>query len=142
MLHNKPIESPTKQEIIDALTCTPIISANSLDESIDELKAMGIRDINTVDIPKAMNEALKNNVQIQKTLQDINRQSKDKKSIRDYLEHHINFLASISNKSHRDIINGMSIEHAIDALKITAKMDNIPEEIVKKHLKTLRKKFN
>ncbi len=142
MLNDKPIEDLTKKEIFDALNSNPIITANSLDESIDELKAMGIRDINSVDMPHAISEAMKNNVQIQKTLQDITRHSTDKKSIRDYLEHHIDFLASISNKSKAYIVNSMSVEHAIDALKITAKMDNVPVEIIKKHLKTLRKKFN
>lgn len=142
MIVDKPIDELTAAEVIEALNSNPITSANSLEESVEELKAMGIRDINSVDVPKAMSEALKNNVQVQKTLQDITRNSTDKRSIREYLEHHIEFLASISNKSKKDIVNLMTLDQAQAALKITAKMNDVPDEIIKKHLKTLRKKFN
>ena len=119
----------------------PAESANTLDETIEDLKAMGIRDINDVNIAEAMGEAMKN-IQIQRTLHDIERHSTDKRSPRDYLEHHIDFLVRVSpGKTKADIINKMTVEHAMDALKITAKMD-IPEAVVKKHLKNLRKKYN
>ena len=135
------IDSLSKEEIIEALETLPAESANTLDETIEDLKAMGIRDINDVNIAEAMGEAMKN-IQIQRTLHDIERHSIDKRSPRDYLEHHIDFLVRVSpGKTKADIINKMTVEHAMDALKITAKMD-IPEAVVKKHLKNLRKKYN
>ena len=135
------IDSLSKEEIIEALETLPAESANTLDETIEDLKAMGIRDINDVNIAEAMGEAMKN-IQIQRTLHDIERHSIDKRSPRDYLEHHIDFLVRVSpGKTKADIINKMTVEHAIDALKITAKMD-IPEAVVKKHLKVLKKKYS
>ncbi len=134
------IDSLSKEEIIEALETLPAESANTLDETIEDLKAMGIRDINDVNIAEAMGEAMKN-IQIQRTLHDIERHSIDKRSPRDYLEHHIDFLVRVSpGKTKADIINKMTVEHAMDALKITAKMD-IPEAVVKKHLKVLKKKY-
>ena len=110
-------------------------------KTIEDLKAMGIRDINDVNIAEAMGEAMKN-IQIQRTLHDIERHSTDKRSPRDYLEHHVDFLVRVSpGKTKADIINKMTVEHAMDALKITAKMD-IPEAVVKKHLKVLKKKYS
>lgn len=135
------IDSLSKEEIIEALETMPAESANTLDETIEDLKAMGIRDINDVNIAEAMGEAMKN-IQIQRTLHDIERHSIDKRSPRDYLEHHIDFLVRVSpGKTKADIINKMTVEHAMDALKITAKMD-IPEAVVKKHLKVLKKKYS
>ncbi len=135
------IDSLSKEEIIEALETLPAESANTLDETIEDLKAMGIRDINDVNIAEAMGEAMKN-IQIQRTLHDIERHSIDKRSPRDYLEHHIDFLVRVSpGKTKADIINKMTVEHAMDALKITAKMD-IPEAVVKKHLKVLKKKYS
>ena len=134
------IDSLSKEEIIEALETLPAESANTLDETIEDLKAMGIRDINDVNIAEAMGEAMKN-IQIQRTLHDIERHSTDKRSPRDYLEHHVDFLVRVSpGKTKADIINKMTLEHAMDALKITAKMD-IPEAVVKKHLKVLKKKY-
>ena len=135
------IDSLSKEEIIEVLETLPAESANTLDETIEDLKAMGIRDINDVNIAAAMGEAMKN-IQIQRTLHDIERHSIDKRSPRDYLEHHIDFLVRVSpGKTKADIINKMTVEHAMDALKITAKMD-IPEAVVKKHLKVLKKKYS
>lgn len=140
-IDDKPIEDLTKEEIIEAISTTPQEPANSLEESAEELKALGIRDINDVDVSKAMGEAMKN-VQIQKTLSDITRGSKDKKSPKDYLEHHIKFLAHISpGKDEKAIAESLTVEHAQAVLKTTAKMDDLPVEVIKKHLKTLKKKY-
>jgi hypothetical protein len=135
------IESLTSVEIADALIEQPQPSANNLEESSEELKAMGFREITDVDQAKIMNEALKN-VQIQRTLNDLQRGSHDKKSARDYLEHHIDFLCRISpGKTKVDIAKSLTYEHAVAILKTTAKME-IPEALLKKHLKTIKKKYS
>lgn len=142
MTDNTTLENLTTAEIIEALNEPLQESANSLDMSIDELKALGVRDISNVDIKATMDEALKN-IQVQRTLQDLTRESKDKKSIRDYLEHHIKFLQSISpGKTLAFIVNNMTVEHASAVLTTTAKMTNVDDKIIRKHLKILKKKYN
>ena len=142
MTQDKPIEDLTQAEIIEALNTSVQKPINTLDETIDDLKAMGIRDISSANDKKIMSEALKN-IQIQKTLNDISRGSKDNKSPREYIEHHANFLAQISNgKTVKQILDTMTVEHVNAALKITAKMDELPEAVIKKHLRTLKKKYS
>ena len=134
------VENITKTDIIEALSQQPTQPILKLDETIEDLKKMGIRDINEIDNKQIMDEILKN-TQITKTLEDISRNSKDSKSIREYLEDHIKFLQSISpNKSFGDIIRKIDIEHAKAILKTTDKQD-VADNIIKKHLKTLRKKY-
>lgn len=140
-IEDKPLEELTKEEILEAVTTKKQDSINHLEESTEELRAMGIRDISEVDVTNVMKEAMKN-VQIQKTLSDITRKSKDKRSPKDYLEHHIKFLARISpGKDEKTIAEGLTVEHAQAVLKTTAKMDDLPVEVIKKHLKTLKKKY-
>lgn len=140
-MEDKPIEDLTKEEITEALLTEHQPPVNNLKENAKELKAMGIRDINELDEQEAMNKALKN-IQIQRTLHDIQRRSKDNRSPRDYLEQHIEFLVSISpKKKKKDIAKNMTLEHAAAVLKLTAKMD-LPEKLLKKHLKNLKKKFS
>lgn len=136
---NKPVEDFTQSEIIEALN-TPIQPNVLSPDEIDELKKSGVRDISEIDMAQLMAEATKT-VQVQRTLQDIQRASRDKKSPREYLEQHIEFLASISNKSKAQIVETMTVDHAIAALKTTAKMNDVPELVIKKHLKMLRKKY-
>jgi hypothetical protein len=142
-IEDKPLEELTPDEIVEAMVEPLQPAVNTLEENSEELKAMGIRDINeltNIDEANAMKEAMKN-IQIQKTLQDYHRGSTDKKSPRVYLEHHIDFLTKVSTgKTKADIVNGMTVEHAIAALKTTAKME-LPEAVVKKHLKILKKKY-
>lgn len=139
-IEDKPIEELTKVEIADAVVEPLQPAVNSLDESAEELKSMGFRDIDDIDEKEAMQEAMKN-VQIQRTLNDIKRNSSDKKSPKDYLEQHALFLSNISNgKTKKDIIQSMTLEHAAAALKTMAKME-IPEPLLKKHLKNLKKKY-
>lgn len=141
-IEDKPLEELTKEEVREALL-TPVQPAvNSLDESAEELKAMGFRDISDADgvEKEIMDEAFKN-VQIQRTLDDIKRGSVDKRGAKDYLEHHIEFLTKISTgKTKADIVKNMTVEHAQAALKISAKME-IDEPLLKKHLKNLKKKY-
>ena len=141
MIDDKPVEELTRDEIVEAINTPLQPPVNNIEESAEELKAMGIRDISDADEQDAMNEALKN-VQLTKVLEDSARGQKDKKSIKDYLEHHSKFLESISpGKDLKFIVGNMTIEHARAVLKTTAKMDNIPEAVLKKHLKTLKKKY-
>jgi len=141
MSDDKPIEDLTKEEIGEALATPSQTQINHLEESSEELKAMGIRDIKDAPTEAAIAEAMKN-IQIQKTLSDITRGSKDKRSPKDYLEHHIKFLASISpGKTLAQIADGLTVEHAQAVLKTTAKIDELPDDVIKKHLKTLRKKY-
>lgn len=138
---DKQIDELSASELNEALLTPLQEPVNSLDESIEELKAMGIRDINDVNVSAAIGEAMKN-IQIQKTLSDITRGSRDKRSPKDYLENHIKFLEKVTEgKDFKHILNSMTIEHAKYVLKITAKMD-LPDEVIKKHLKTLKKKYN
>lgn len=141
---DKPVEDLTKEEIADAIMTDlkhPTIPANTLEESAEELKAMGVRDINDVDMNGAMAEAMKN-IQIQKTLSDITRGSQDKRSPKDYLEHHVKFLAQISEgKDEKAIAEGLTLEHAKAVLKTTAKMEGLDDDVIKKHLKTIKKKY-
>ena len=136
----------TKKELIHTLTDvgldeSPQPAVNNLLESAEELKAMGFRDIKNVDEAAIINEAMKN-IQIQRTLNDINRQSFDKRSAKDYLENHIEFLYRVStNKSKKDIADKITLEHASAILKTTAKME-VPEQLLKKHLKNLKKKYS
>jgi len=133
------LEDLSKEEIVEALNEAPARPANNLEESADELKAMGIRDISDADDRAAMEEAMKN-VQITKVLQG--RGTSDKKSIKDYLEHHAKFLHSVSpGKTLSFIVTNLTVEHAQAVLKTTAKIENIPEDVIKKHLKTLKKKY-
>ena len=133
------LEDLSKEEIVEALNEAPARPANNLEESADELKAMGIRDISDADDRAAMEEAMKN-VQITKVLQG--RGGNDKKSIKDYLEQHVKFLESVSpGKTLSFIVTNLTVEHAQAVLKTTAKIENIPEDVIKKHLKTLKKKY-
>ncbi len=71
----------------------------------------------------------------------MNRGTTDRRSPREYLEQHLDFLVKISpGKTKKDVISKMTWEHARDVLKITAKME-LPELVIKKHLRTLKKKF-
>jgi len=140
---DKPIGDLTKEEIIEALTSNPQPAVNEITESVDELKAMGIRDISEAgDIEKKiMNEALKN-IQIQKTLNDIGRGSTDRRPLIEYLENHINFLVKISDgRSKKEVIAGLTFEHAKSILKISAKVTDVPDALIKKHLKQLKRKY-
>jgi len=140
-MEDKNLEELSENEIVDALI-TPIQPpANSLEESGDELRAMGFRDISEADDKQVMEEAMKN-IQITKLLSDASRGTKDKKSIKDYLEQHIKFLESVSpGKSLTDIIEKITVEHAKAILKTTAKQSDVPDAVIKKHLKTLKKKY-
>ncbi len=139
-----------KEDILEGLTATDIAEAlieplqpsvNSLEESAEELRAMGFRDITEYDQQTIMDEAMKN-IQIQRTLSDIQRGTTDKKSARDYLEQHLDFLCRISpGKTKADIAQKMTFEHAEAILKTTAKME-IPAPLLKKHLKALKKKHS
>jgi len=141
MIDDKPVEELTRDEIVEAINTPLQPPVNNIEESAEELKAMGIRDISDADEQDAMNEALKN-VQLTKVLEDSARGQKDKKSIKDYLESHAKFLLSVSpGKTLGFIVQNITIEHARAVLKTTAKMDNIPEAVLKKHLKTLKKKY-
>ena len=140
---DKPIEDLTETEILEALVETPQPPVNTLEETAEELKAMGIRDISEADDlqREALKEAIKN-IQFQRSLQDYERGSVDKKTPKDYLLQHVEFLVRISpGKTKEEIIQNMNVEHAQAALKITAKMD-LPEPLVKKHLKWLKKKYS
>lgn len=138
---DKPIEDLTEDEIKEALMEPLQPAVNTLEESSAELKAMGFRDISDADEAKILNEAMKN-VQIQRTLSDIHRGTIDKKSPKDYLEHHVEFLSKISpGKTKSQIVEKITLEHAAAILKTTAKME-IPEPLLKKHLKWLKKKYN
>lgn len=141
-IEDKPIEDLTKEEITEALLTEEQPPVNSLKENAKELKAMGIRDISEVDEKEAMQQAMKN-IQIQRTLNDMKRKSVDNRSPRDYLEQHIEFLVKISPKKKRkkDIAQNMTMEHAAAVLKLSAKMD-LPEKLLKKHLKNLKKKYS
>ena len=142
MSDDKPVEDLTAEEIGEALITTPQPQIDHLEESAEELRAMGIRDIKDAPQAEAIAEAMKN-IQIQKTLSDITRGTEDKRSPKEYLEHHIKFLTSISpGKTESQVAAGMTLEHAQAVLKTTAKMDNVPEAVIKKHLKTLKKKYN
>lgn len=141
MIDDKPIEDLTQAEIIEAMAEPIQQQVNTVDDSIAALKALGVRDISDLDMKSTMNEAMKN-IQLQQTLQDFHRQSKDKKSIRDYLEQHIKFLHGISpGKTMAFIVDNMTVEHAQAVLKTTAKMSDVDEAIIKKHLKILKKKY-
>lgn len=130
----------TQTDIMEALLTTPQPPANSLEESAEELRAMGFPDISQYDEKEHMEKAMQN-VQIQKTLRDLTRGSTDKRSPRTYLEQHIDFLVGISpGKTKKDVVKGMSLDHAITILKVNAKM-TLPDAVVKKHLKILKKKY-
>ena len=132
----------SKVEIIESINESLQQPAMGIDETVEELKAMGIRDISEAQMGDIMAEAMKN-VQIQRTLADITRGSHDRKSAIDYLEHHIKFLVSLSpGKTERDIAKMIvgDLEHAKAILKTTAKME-VADDVLKKHLKTIRKKF-
>lgn len=134
-------EDLTSADIVEAMTEPAQQPANSLEESSAELKAMGIRDIADANDQGAMEEAMKN-VQITKVLEDSRNARAPKKSIKEHLEHHAKFLVSVSpGKTLGFVVGNMTVEHAQAVLKTTAKMDNVPEAVIKKHLKTLRKKY-
>ena len=139
--NNDSLEDLTAVEIAEAAVEPLQPSVNSLEESAEELKAMGFRDISDADKEQIMNEAMKN-VQIQRSLSDLQRGSTDRRSARDYLENHLEFLCKLSpGKSKSDIAQKMTIEHAAAILKTTAKME-IPDPLLKKHLKMLKKKYS
>lgn len=138
----------SKSEIIEALlegelentSHTP--TANSLTENGIELRELGFRDISEADEIQA--EIIKNamtNIQIQRTLEDLKRGTKDSRSTYDYLDQHVDFLVSISpGKTKKEIVERMTLDHAASVMKITAKAD-IPEKLLKKHLSHLKKKY-
>jgi len=141
MVDDKELSDLSKEEIIEAINTPLQKPVNNLEESAEELRAMGIPDISTADNKIVIDEALKN-IQITKILEDTSRGQHDKKSIKDYLEQHAKFLLSVSpGKTMSFILEHMTIEHAQAALKTTAKIDNVPEAVLKKHLKTLKKKY-
>jgi len=134
-------QSMSHEDIVDALLTTPQPAANSLQESAEELKAMGFRDISEFDEKGFMAEAMKN-IQIQKMLKDVGRGTSDRRSPREYLEQHIEFLTRISpGKTKKDIVSKLTLEHAREILKITAKME-LPDAVIKKHLRTFNKKYS
>jgi len=135
-------EDLTTSDIVEAMMETPQPPANALEELAEELKAMGIPVISKADDKQAMERAMKD-VQITRVLEDARGARTPKKSIKEYLEHHIKFLLSVSpGKTIKFIVDNMTIEHAQAVLKTTAKMNDVPEAIIKKHLKTLRKKYS
>lgn len=140
-IEDKPIEDLSKDEITEALLEEEQPPVHTLKESAKDLKAMGIRDISELDENEAMNQAMQN-IQIQRTLNDMKRKSTDNRSPRDYLEQHLEFLVKVSKKKRKkDIAKNMTLEHARAVLKLTAKMD-LPEKLLKKHLKNLKKKYS
>ena len=144
MEEDKPIEELTKEEITEAMLTSNQPSIHEISESGSELKAMGVRDIKELEASEqeAMKEAMKN-IQIQRTLDDYRRGSIDKKSIKEYLEDHITFLTRISpGKQKSDIAKNLTYEHASAILKITAKMTDIPEKLLKKHIKQIKRKYS
>ena len=135
------LDGLTKADIAEALLEPPQPAANSIDESAAELRAMGFRDISEYDQSEIMAEAMKN-IQIQRSLDDYQRGSHDKRSARDYLESHLDFLCRISpGKTKAMIAEKMTLEHAAAILKTTAKME-IPMPLLKKHLKAVKKKYS
>lgn len=142
-IQDKPLEELTKEEIQEAMLLPDQPPVHTIKESIEELKAMGIRDINDIEDAEknVIQEALKS-IQFQKTLLDFSRNSTDKKSIKEYLENHVDFLVNISpGKTKYDIISHMTLDHAKTILKISAKMTDVPEKLIKKHLAELKKKY-
>ena len=133
-------EDLTSADIVEAMMEPAQQPANSLEESATELKAMGIRDISDADEKGAMEEAMKN-IQITKVLEDSRNARAPKKSIKEHLEHHAKFLLSVSpGKTLGFIVEHMTVEHAKAVLKTTAKTE-VDDAVIKKHLKTLRKKY-
>jgi hypothetical protein len=136
----------TSEEIIEALIeiedNVSMPTANMLTEKGVELRELGFRDISEAAIDEAaiMNELMKS-VQVQRTLDDFSRQSRDKRSTIDYLEQHVDFLIRISpGKTKKEIIRNMTLEHAEAIMKVAAKAD-VPEKLLKKHLSTLKHKY-
>ena len=136
----------TSTEILEALTeiekGIQHPTANNLTENGLELRELGFRDINDANIDEAaiMTEMMKT-IQVQRTLEDYARHSKDKRSTYDYLDQHAEFLSKLSpGKTKADIVKKMTVEQAAAVMKITAKAD-IPEKLLKKHLTTLKHKY-
>lgn len=145
MIKNKPdeeeikLEDLSKEEMVEAMTEPAQQPANSLEESSAELKAMGFPDISEINDKDVMNEALKN-IQITKVLEDF-KNPKNNISIRDFLDKHLRFLESISSgKSIKDLVETMTLEHAKAVIKTSLKIEG-DDDLIKKHLKTLRKKY-
>ncbi|RLC46965.1 MAG: hypothetical protein DRH57_05000 [Candidatus Cloacimonadota bacterium] len=135
-------EDLTTEDIVAAMMEPIQQPANSLEESAAELKAMGFRDISQADDKGAMAEAMKS-VQITKVLEDSHNANQPKMTIKEHLEHHAKFLLSVSpGKDLAFIVGNMTVEHAQAILITTAKMNNVPDAVIKKHLKTLRKKYS
>jgi hypothetical protein len=131
----------THEDIVDGEFTEIQPSINAM-ENGDELRAMGFRDISKAgDYESQIRDEILNSVQIQRTLQDYQRNSSDKRSTRDYLKQHIDFLVNVSpGKTKKDIVSKMTIEHAAAIMKIAAKAD-VPEKLLKKHLKHLKKEY-
>ena len=137
---SEDLENITKEDIVETLTTMQQHSTISSDE-IEELKNAGLRDINAVDVSKVIGE-LTNQIQITEVLEDHLNQYKDKKSPRDILEKHIKFLKSVSiDKTEKEIVDQLDLEHAKAILKTTSKID-LPDNVIKKHLRMLKKKYN
>jgi len=135
-------EDLSTEDIVSAMMEPVQQPANSLEESAAELKAMGFRDISQADDKGAMAEAMKN-VQITKVLEDAHNANQPKMTIKEHLEHHIKFLLSVSpGRTIGFIAENMTVAHAQAVLVTTAKMNDVPEAVIKKHLKTLRKKYS
>jgi len=114
------IENLNKQEIKEALMTVPQQPVHSLDETIEELKKMGIRNINEIDDKKLMNDIAKN-IQLTQVLNDKNN---DKMiSLEDILNKHITFLMGVSeNKTKEEIISKLDVEHIQTIIKTTSKL--------------------
>lgn len=131
----------SKTEIVEAILEPKQQPANSLEESADELRAMGIPDISDADDKQAMAEAMKN-IQITKVLDDARNANAPKKSVKDVLENHAKFLLSVSpGKTINEIVQSITVDHAYAVLKTTEKRE-VDTAVLKKHLKTLKKKYS
>jgi hypothetical protein len=134
-------EDLTTEDIVSAMMEPPQKPALDVND-IEMLKQAGLRDISELDDGDTMTEIAKS-VQITQVLEDYNSSKTPKKSIKEYLDQHLKFLLSVSpGKDLGFIVNNMTVEHAQAILKTSAKMNNVPEAVIKKHLKTLRKKYS
>jgi len=133
-------EDLTTEDIVTAMM--EPVQKPALDTSdLAMLKQAGLRDISELSTDNTMAEIAKS-VQITQVLEDYSNSKTPKKSIKEHLEHHAKFLLSVSpGKDLAFIVGNMTVEHARAVLKTTAKMDDVPEAVIKKHLKTLKKKY-
>lgn len=134
-------EDLTTEDIVSAMM--EPVQQPALDASdIEMMKKAGLRDISALNNNEMLSEIAKS-VQITQVLEDAHNASHPKMTIKEHLEHHAKFLVSVSpGKDLAFIVVNMTVEHAKAVLKTTAKMDDVPEAVIKKHLKTLRKKYS